>query len=283
MDRSELRLQIREELREFYDTDTVGTGGIDSSATTLPVNSIDRYKPGDTLQVESEQMRVVTFDSTALTLTVVRNTKLTSAAAHIAGTAISIISELTDRQINYAINSAIAETYANRDRGDMGIWYNVVDTTLTTSISTREYTIPAGFANTHFIVEVRDGDGNYHIVNNWRISGVSIVFNQDFDEAGQTIRISGMGYQSLLSDDTTDLTLADEQAEFIVAHAAYRLIETRLGPRIKATEYSASVNDRAGQPLEMIQLVRHLRDRAEGIKARESRPMKSGYMSRPAR
>jgi hypothetical protein len=283
MDRTELRLQIREELREFYDVDTVATGGIDGSSVTLPVNNVSRYRLNDILQIESEQMKVEAFDSDAETVTVVRGFRLSTAAAHIAGTSIAIIGEITDRAINYAINSAIAETYANRDRGDMGMWYNVVDTTLSTSITTREYTIPSGFANTHFVIEVQDGDGNYHVVNNWRISGVSIVFNQDFSEAGMTIRISGMGYQSLLSDDTTDLTLADEQAEFIVAHAAYRIIETRLGPRIKATEYSAAVNDRAGQPLEMIQFVRHLRDRAEGIKARESRPMKSGYMSRPAR
>lgn len=281
--RADVRLAVREELKEFYDIDTIDTGGISSSALTLPVVTPTRYKIGDVLQVESELMKVEAIDTEDSSVTVQRAFRGSTAAAHIAGVSIYIIPEITDRMLNYAINAGIADTYANRDRGDMGIWFNVIDTTLTTSISTREYTIPSGMATDHMIIEIQDESGNYQVNKEWRISGTKIVFNSDFDSAGKTIRVSGMGYQSQLTSDATTITLSDEQIEFVKCRAVLNLLEMRLGPRIKATEYSAAVNDRAGQPNEMALIVRYMRDRAESIKARESKPMKSTYMSRPKR
>lgn len=284
INRADLRLAIREILKEFFDNDTIAVGGITSSATTLPVTTIARYKIGDVLQVESELMKVEGLDSTVTpaTLTVQRGFRGSTAAAHIAAVAIRITPEVTDRMLNYAINTAIADTYSNPDRGDMGIWYEVVDTTLTTSSSTREYTLPSGLATTHFIVEIRDGSGNYQITRDYRVSGTKLVFGGDLI-AGYTIRISGMAYQAQLSDDTTTLTLSDEQSEFIKYSGALAILEMRLGPRIKATEYSAAVNDRAGQPNDMVLVIGHFRNKQDLIKRRESKPMKSHYSARPKR
>lgn len=281
--RAQARLAIRELLKEFYDQDTVATGGISSSALTLPVNNPTRYKIGSMIQVESEYMKVEAIDTNASTVTVQRGYLGSTAAAHLINAIILITPEVTDRMLNYAINDAISNTYANRDLGDMGIWINVVDTSLVTSISTREYTIPAGFATDSFIIEILDESGHYQTHKDWHISGTKIVFHSDFDTAGLTIRIDGMGYQSRLADDSTNFTLSDDQVEFIKWAAALNIIEMRLGPRIKATAYSAAVNDRAGQPNDMILIVSHFKKRMNEVRSREARPMKSGYLTRTKR
>lgn len=283
INRADLRLAVREILREFYDLDTIATGGISSSAVTLPVTTVTRYKIGDVLQIGSEFMKVEAIDQDNSQLTVQRAFRGSTAAAHLAAVQIYIVPEVTDRMLNYAINFGIANTFANRELGDMGIWFDVVDTSLTTLITTREYTIPTGFATTHFIIEVQDGNGNYLPNNAWHISGTKIVFHADFPVAGYIIRITGMGYQPQLSDDTTNFTLADEQVEVVKIDAALHILEMRLGPRIKATEYSASVNDRAGQPNDMVVVLGHLKNRFASIRARESKPMKSTYLERPRR
>lgn len=274
--RANLRLAIREALKSFYDVDTVGSGGIDISSVLLPVTNVNLYKIGDTLQIESELMKVQSIDENNEQLTVARAFNLSSASAHAALTEIKIIPELTDRMIDYAINSGISETYPT-------IWFNVLDTSLTTNTTTRQYAIPANFGNTNFIIEVEDENGNFQLNRDWFVSGQYIVFMKDFSENGLTIRIQGMGYQTFLSDDSTTLNLADEQAEFIKAAAIYELMEMRLGPRLKATEYAASVNDRAGQPNEMITMIQHYRNKMQRLKEREGRPLKSGFLSRPRR
>lgn len=281
--RADVRLACREELKEFYDLDAVDTGGITSSALTLPVVTVGRYKIGDVLQIGSELMKVEAIDSDNSQLTVQRAFRGSTAAAHSAAAVIYIIPEVTDRMLNYAINAAIADTFASLSTGEAGIWFDVQDTTLTTSISTREYTLPAGFATTHLIIEIQDNNGNYLVAKDWKISGSKIVFGYDFTTAGKTIRLNGMGYQSQLTDDTTSFSLSDEQIEFVKCRAVLNILEMRLGPRIKATEYSAAVNDRAGQPNDMYLIAKYMRDRADTIKQRESRPTKSGYLSRPHR
>lgn len=281
--RSQVRTRIREELKDFSQLDTVDTGGIDASATTLPVSNVTLHRIGDLLQIESEILLVDSLSVDDETLTVTRAYKESTAAAHVAGVAIRIIQEASDRMINQAIDVAIADTYVNRSEGDAGIWYEVTSTSLTTDTDTREYTIPSPITFVN-IVEVEDDNGNFQISTRFRIVGTKLVFTADFATAGQTIRLTGMAYQAQLTDDSTAFTLSDETVDrFIVPHAALGILEMRLGPRLKATEYAASVNDRAGQPNEMIAMMSHLRRRVAMAKTNESRPMKSGYMLRASR
>ena len=279
--RVELRTLIREKLREFYDTDVVATGGISSSATLLPITIIDRYKEGDTILVESEMMKVVDIDEANNQITVLRGYLETTAAAHLAAAAIKIFPEFTDRMLNNAINEAIADTTIDPDTG-VGIWTDVQDTTLTTSTSTREYTKPAAVEKISNI-EIQDDNGNYQPFNYWRQSGSKIVFYVDFSRAGDTIRVNGIGYQAILAADATALTITDKQAMFIVYKTAALLVEGRLPARAKATQYSASVNDRAGQPDEMRLLSRHLNNEAIAIKRREGRPFPMVFANRMKR
>ena len=281
--RAQVRTRIREELKEFFLLDTVGSGGIDASSTTLPVTTASRYKVGDVLQIESEQMEVIAVDVENGQVTVVRGFKETTAASHSAAVSIKILDEVSDRMLNQAIDVAIADTFVNRADGDAGIWYEVTDTTLTTDTDEREYTIPSGITFVSMI-EVEDDNGNFQIVTRYRIVGTKIVFTADFGSAGDTIRVTGMGYQDQLTDDSTNFTLSDETVDrFIVPHAALGILEMRLGPRLKATEYAASVNDRAGQPNEMVFAMQHLRRRVMQAKTNESRPMRSGFMLRMTR
>jgi len=69
-------------------TDEVGSGGIDDSATTLPVLDSTKYSVGSIIYVASEIMKVSAMP-TATTITVSRAYKSSSAAAHIAGVAIT--------------------------------------------------------------------------------------------------------------------------------------------------------------------------------------------------
>ena len=70
-------------------TATVGTGGITSGATLLPVSLVDEFSPGQTLWVETEMMLVTRVDPGRLA--VVRSVNGTTAAAHNAAVAISLV------------------------------------------------------------------------------------------------------------------------------------------------------------------------------------------------
>lgn len=275
LNRAQLRVKIREIIRDFYDVDTVGTGGINSSSETLPVNNPSRYNVSDILVIESEHLIVRAIDSTNSQLTVTRGIQLTTAAAHSAAVAIVIRPEFTDRAINQSIDSAIADTYPD-------IWIEVVDETLSTSTTAREYTLPAGFTFIHR-VQIADSNGYYFENKDWDLIGTKIQFGRPFSDSGMTIRLIGQTYQSFLTSDSTNLDISDEQAEFIIYKGALLTLEMRLGPRMKAIEYSASVNDRAGQPLELLQMFRFLVNETERIKARERKPQMFRYAMRMRR
>lgn len=277
--RSSVRTKIREILREFYDVDTVATGGINSSSETLPVSNLTRYNVEDILQIESELLRfraVADSESTPTTITVTRGMFESTAAAHIAGVTIKIIPELSDRALNTAINSAIADTF---DRHG-GIWIETIDETLTSSQSTYEYTIPAGFTNIARI-QIEDNEGVFQEIKNWELIGTKIQFQRTLPYDGTAIRLIGTSYQPLLSDDSTSFQLSDEQVEFIIWNAAWYAIQQRFAHRIKAIEYSAAVNERAGQPNEMISMVNTIRGTVDRIRIREFKGRMSEYAPAP--
>lgn len=277
LNRSQVRIKVRDVLKDFYELDTIGVGGIDSSSASLPVTTVTLYKIGQVLQIDSELLIVREVDQENEELTVGRGHNASTAASHSAGAEIRIINEVTDRMLNDAIDRAVDDTYHDIEGGTAGIWFNVTNESLTTDIDTREYDVPSGLAFISMI-EIEDDNGNHQITSRWRLVGSKIVFTADFANAGRTIRISGMGYQLHLADDSTNFTLTDEIVNsFIVYSAALHILEMRLGPRIKATEYAASVNDRAGQPIEMLQIISGWRNRVASIKRRESKPMRSGY------
>lgn len=69
-------------------TATVGTGGISSSATTLPLSGVTEIEIGHTLLIESEQLYVTAIG--AASCTVERAQNGTAAAAHTLGAAVSL-------------------------------------------------------------------------------------------------------------------------------------------------------------------------------------------------
>jgi len=282
LNRAEIRTKIREILREFYDTDTVATGGIDGSSATLPVNNVSRYKVNDVLLIESEMMKIESVDAGG-NLTVTRGAFESTAAAHVATTTIKIIAEFTDRMLNQAIDFAIGDTF-NTD--GTGMWIETIDETLTTALtaatSGREYTIPSGLT---FIarIQVENDDGTFIENRDWELIGTVIQFKKNFNDAGKTIRLIGQSYQALLTDDNTALTLGIEQAQFIIYDAAFYALQQRFAHRLKATEYSASVNDRAGQPIELVNMVNTIRRTVNDLRRREFKPRMAEYATRPRR
>jgi hypothetical protein len=274
--RADLRLKIRELVQDFYEIDTVGAGAIDASSETLPVTNQIRFNVGDVLQIGSEQLKVRSLNDDADgTLSVTRGFRLTTAAAHTAGSAIVIHPEFADRAMNQAINSAIADMYPD-------IWLEIVNESLVTSAA-NEYTIPSGVSFVRRI-QIEDAEGKFSQDNrDWQLIGTKIQFTRDFSDYGRTIRVIGEWFQPQLSDDVTTLEVSDEQAEFIIYKGAHKLLEFRIGPRLKSTEYSAAVNDRAGQPLEMLQMYGYLRNTANEIKQRERKMPIVSYAHRRIR
>jgi len=275
--RATTRANIKRVLRQFPIPDTVGVGGFNTSVTTFLVTNIDRYGVGDTIEIGAELMLITAIDTSTSTLTVVRGYQGTTAAAGIAGDAIAIRPEFSADVMNQCINYGINETFTNIEDGSSGIWIDTIDTTLVTVLAQREYTIPASLT-TLDVIEIKDSNNNYQINRRWRLVGTKLVFMRDPLESGKTIRISGTSYQPQISSDATTFLLADEQLEFVEWHAVLCLLETRLPARLKATEYSASVNDRAGQPNEILTMLGYIKRKSKEIKKRESKPKKSGYM-----
>lgn len=69
----------------------VGTGDITNSATTLPIADSSPFLVGDVLEIGTERLEVTADPPTATTLTVKRGVEGTTAAAHTAGDAITLI------------------------------------------------------------------------------------------------------------------------------------------------------------------------------------------------
>jgi hypothetical protein len=276
MKRDAVRVQIREILRDFYDTDTVATGGITSSATELPVNNYSRYDIGDVISVESEIMVVRGITVSTGSLSVGRGYNLSTAAAHVATKAIIINPEYSDRSLNQCIDFGIGDTF---DR-QAGIWIETIDETLTTS-NAREYTIPTGLTYIARI-QIQGSDGFFAENRDWQLIGTKIQFFKDLD-TGMTIRCIGTSYQPLLDDDSSDYTLGDEQMQFVIYDAAFYALQQRFSHRIKATEYSAAINDRAGQPLDIINMVNTLKRQVDQLRVREFKPRMFEFATRAPR
>lgn len=279
--RAQVRTKVREILRDFYDVDAVGSGGINASSETLPVTNISRFNVEDLLQIENEILRFRSIlDETANppTITVTRAYIESTAATHVAAVTIKIIPEFTDRAINTAMASAIADTFD----GHAGLWIETISESLISSDTQREYTIPSGFTNIARI-QIMDDEGFYQEIRNWELIGTKIQFQRQLPFDGATIRCIGTSFQAFITDDTTTFTLADEQMEFIIWDTVWFVIQQRFAHRIKAIEYSAAVNERAGQPNEMVTMVANIRRTVDMIKRREFKNRMAEFPPGPRR
>ena len=283
--RSNTRDNIRRILKQHPVLDTTAAS-LTSSAVEMTVSAPEIYSVGDVIGIAAndssaeELVKVIAKPEDSTKLTISRAHAGSTAKAHDSGKVIRAYPEFTDADLNQAINYSVNKTFVDPITGTHGIWILISDTTLTTS-SDREYTIPSSITFMS-LIEIKDSNGNYQINKRWRLSGTVIVFHHSLD-VSRTIRITGMGYQSQLSDDSTSWTLADESLEFIEFCSAWHLLEWRLPDRIKATIYSAAVNDRAGQPNDILNTIAYFRRRAEDILARESKPPLSTFLLAPKR
>ena len=278
--RSDARGNIRKILRQYSVADTLAAS-LDSSATEITVNLPDIYSVGDVIGIAADDSsaeelvivvgKPVTVSDAGNKLTISRAHAGSTAKVHASGNAIRAYPEFHDAELDVAINYAINDTFIKSRDGAYGIWVEVQDTTLSTSTA-REYTVPSSIT---FIsqIEVADDNANFQVTRKFRISGSKIVFHGAFPSTGKTIRVNGIGYQARLSDDTTAFSISDEQIEFVEFTAAWKLLEWRLPERLKSSVYSAAINERAGQPNEIMNMINYFRRRSEDIFARESRPL----------
>lgn len=131
---SELVLKTRRWIRDFPDQDNL-SASISSSGTTLTVaDTSTKYQVNGTIELDQEAM-IVRAIASGTTLTVQRGAFGSTVAAHTTATDVLIRPAFLTVAIVDALNGAIQAAYPL-------VYQEVMDTSLTVSTGTFEYTVP---------------------------------------------------------------------------------------------------------------------------------------------
>jgi hypothetical protein len=278
--RSDLRSKIRARLSAW--PDDVGTLGAAISTTTatsatlaaaldIPVKGL--------LQIDDEVMRVKTYVAAGTAVgSILRGDRGTTAATHTNGSVVSVypIWGWTDYDINREIDAAIDWLYPE-------VW---VLTVLTNTLLSgyKDFGLPSGYIypNGAIIKKVELLDTTvspniYREILGWQHKSdrliLSLITTQTY-----TARIWVQGKHARLTSDATQLTNSDP-VEAIIYYACSNLLEQLLANRVRYTEYSAALNDRASTPDELQRQAYYFKNQAVVAKDRISRPGLSGMAS----
>lgn len=168
----------------------------DTTGTTVTVADTTIYAPRWFIEIDYETM-VVRAKPTGTTLTVARGANGSTAATHSNGTAVLIRPAFTSQEILEALNQSLAEMYPL-------VYKPFYDTTITTTDSTYEYTIPNA-PDTYegnswpmpwlYKVEAKyAGDLTYRELTRWWIErgNPKLLKFRSAEPAGATLRLSGI-------------------------------------------------------------------------------------------
>lgn len=233
------------------------------------------------LEIDSEVMLVVNKPEDTTSIEVVRRYQGTTAAAHAKGSEVKIheIWGWTDVALKRDINKAILWLRPHS-------WTQATGTAFTWSANYFEAT-PAtadgiSYPHGNYIIRLERldtsrGVNNYLPFNSWLPSGNKLRF-REATTSDLTLRPIIAKMQPTLSALTTALDddIFAEAIELYAAHLAFNALKTN---RVRYTEYSAALNDRASTPDELIRTAFDLKNQA--VVARETfmRPLPAGYVS----
>lgn len=257
------------------------SAGIDASTESVVLSSgaaTGFVAQRGLLEVDDEVMLVVSFDTGTNTATVIRGYQKSTAAVHSGGATVLVHPSWgwTDRQIRYqhiqraiqwlrpaSWNLAVSENFT---------WpQGSYDVQLPTSAFATQ---PTG--NQVYAVEVRDPQGNFKQFDGWQQIGPFLRFKEKASQA-YTLHALLLAYQTMPQTLATPIQ-DDEFAEAIEFYAASLALNALKTNRVRFAEYSASLNDRASTPDELIRLAFDLKNQAVLAKEKATKPIPATYL-----
>jgi len=230
-DREDYRDRLRKRIRDWPKRDALGAAIANTTITTFTATIGALYEKGGVVRVDSEEMLV--RDINATTITVIRGWNGTTAATHLISAAVDIFQFFSDEELNQVLEGAIR-----------GLWPDVfaktVDTTLTLTIGTYLYDVPAAVTNAQgIIVDLEyytdsDSRGNPIAFEVW---GGKIYVPAPGDG---TARIWYVYPYAVPTDDTTDLAIPSQFDRLILLDAEAEALQTMMIDRSKYEKYVTS-------------------------------------------
>jgi len=241
MNRATIRTQIRNKLQDFvlYDKNN---GVINSSATSITVQTPSKFFPNGTIMIDSEMMRVLTVDTTTYTITVMRAYRDTTAASHNTLSTIYIFDMFTNSEINDAIDECFNAIFPKL--------YQIIQDTSLTSSSEFSYDV-SGFDpavldryGIHKLEIKSSTEDAWAEVPSWYYNANdSKIYIESIIPSGCSLRVSYIAKYNAPTDDTTEKwELPSEYSELVKHYVIGRLQEASLNLRVKFFEYSAAAN-----------------------------------------
>lgn len=210
------------------------TASISSGSTTLTVADGAQYAQGWLLQIDSEAL-YVTANGTGTSVPVLRARRGTTAASHATASSVVIRPHFLDLEYLDAINSGIDASWPL-------LYQPINDTSITTSPTTYEYTVPTGpdgnVIRAIYRIEFQENsDVAYRGLRDWdvyRAGANSIIKFRRYLPAG-TLRVLGFSPIAPLSSlaDTLDSDFPVNCEDALTYYAAQFLLSSGESRRVR--------------------------------------------------
>lgn len=281
IDRNELRDKIRALLNYWPDLMRL-EAAMDPETDTLRVRAgqlKDFIQPSGVLEIESEVLKVIDLPAESDTVRVMRGHMNTTAANHVINTQVRSYGRWgwTNSELNLLINDAIRWLKPSA-------WIDALSDTFTWSADTHVVDVPAASGisrpDGNYIYQLEhlnSGDSVYYPMRGWQLIGDTLHLRSN-TAVGRTLRARYCQFQAALTGDTTNLD-NDDFAEAIASRTAELALISMGTNRVRYTEYSAALDDRASTADELIRMAFNLRNMAERAKEQAARPLPSGFAS----
>ena len=270
---------VRGHLAQFPTRSSLAAG-ISASDTIVSIsdpNAFEFIAQRALLEIDNEVLLVVSRDGG--NCTVVRGLEGSTPAAHSSGAAVSIHEPWgwTDRTIRWN-HLADAVRWLKPAAWIVGVSEPFIWTqgTFETQIPGSSF-VAHPYGNAIINVEWQDSDGRYKPFYGWSIIGQYLRF-REYARINRTLQIIYAHFQRPLTGLLECLDNDDfkEAIEFKAAALAMNALKTN---RARFVEYSASLNDRASTPDELIRVAFDLTNQAVVSKENAQRPLPAGYLN----
>lgn len=285
--RAWLRNQARTQLRNWPTTwvlDTTISSATETSVVLTAktgVTTAQHVKAGDVLEVGSEIMKVLSVSTN--TCTVDRGYRGTTAASTIAsGSTVYVHREWawTNAELNDCINRAIDWTWPEvwwLDQHNSDDEPSVVNTIAEEDIT---FELPTGVSHPNNDILCRfeiqgDNDTYWRLIKNYVVEGNQVILPWPSDQ-DYAVKLTLIARIPRMSADSDKLQV-DQAAGAIIYETVKIAMEGLMGNRVRYTEYSASVGDRASTPDEIQRTLYHFHNQAVLEKDRVTRPKPPTY------
>lgn len=238
--------RTRRFVRDWPQEDALN-GSITASATTLTVADGTLYADNWLLEIDQETL-FVNGNGSGTTVTVRRGMRGTAAATHADQAPVLIRPHFLYAEVLDALNRGLQDTYPK-------LYKPVLDTSLTTTASTFEYTVP-NMPGTYggdtlpipYLSKIElkfSGETDYREVRGWSVrrgSTPKIQFEYE-PEASATIRVHGFGpFPDLATGDSLDALFPRNAANLLDVAAASFLLASGEAGRVRVD--TGAVDDR---------------------------------------